>query len=76
MLMQCSYPTEEPSPTKPLALPPLNLPETLHNVSRYHTDYFRCNDGESASIVKTCMERDWCGVVQARQLGGESQDAR
>ena len=57
-----------PSPTRPLPLPPLNLPETLPNVSRYHTDYFRCNDGESASIVKTCMERDWCSVVQAGQV--------
>ena len=60
--------SQSPSPTRPLALPPLNLPETLPNVSRYHTDYFRCNDGESASIVKTRMERDWCSVVQVGQV--------
>ena len=63
---QCK--SRSPSPTRPIPLPPLNLPETLPNVSRYHTDYFRCNDGESASIVKTCMERDWCSVVQAGQV--------
>ena len=60
--------SRSPSPTRPLPLPPLNLPDTLPNVSRYHTDYFRCNDGESASIVKTCMERDRCSVVEAGQV--------
>ena len=33
---QCK--SRSPSPTRPLHLPPLNLPETLPNVSRYHLD--------------------------------------
>ena len=40
---------------RPLTLPPLNLPG---GVSKYHSDYFRCEDGESASIIRTCMEQD------------------
>ena len=28
---------------------------------------FRCEDGESASVVKTCLEREWSNVVKAGQ---------
>ena len=58
--------SQSPSPTRPLALPPFNLPETLPNVSRYITQIIL--DVTMESIVKTCMERDWCSVVQAGQV--------
>ena len=49
------------TPTLPvrLSIPQLNLPESLSNVvTKYHADYFRCEDGESASAVRNCMERE------------------
>ena len=53
---------QSPTPPRPFSLPLFNLPETLSNVSRYHADYFRCEDGESANVVKTRMECEWCNV--------------
>ena len=31
----------------PLPLSEITLPEAIHNVTKYHADYFRCEDGES-----------------------------
>ena len=36
-------------------------------LSSYHADYFRCEDGESASAVRSCMEREWSDVVKTGQ---------
>ena len=58
------------TPTLPvrLSIPQLNLPESLSNVvTKYHADYFRCEDGESASAVRCCMEREWSDVVKTGQ---------
>ena len=51
-----------------LSIPQLNLPVSLSNVvTKYHADYFRCEDGESASAVRSCMEHEWSDVVKSGQ---------
>ena len=51
-----------------IAIPQLNLPESLSNVvTKYHADYFRCEDGESASAVSRCMEHEWSDAVETGQ---------
>ena len=58
------------TPTLPvrLSIPQPNLPESLSNVvTKYHAGYFRCEDGESASAVRSCMEREWSDVVKTGQ---------
>ena len=36
-------------------------------VTKYHADYFRCEDGESASAVRSCMVHVWSDVVKSGQ---------
>ena len=51
-----------------LSIPQLNLPVSLSNVvTKYHADYFRCEDGELASAVRSCMVHEWSDVVKSGQ---------
>ena len=47
----------------PLPLSEITLPEAIPNVTKYHADYFRCEDVESANIVRSSMERQWSDVI-------------
>ena len=51
----------------PLPLSEITLPEAIRNVTKYHADYFRCDDGESANIVSSSMERQWSDVIMIGQ---------
>ena len=51
----------------PLHLSEITLSEAIPNVTKYNADYFRCEDGESANIVRSSMERQWSDVIMIGQ---------